>query len=291
MPTKLSVSIIGPGKVGLTLAVLLRRAGWPVAIGGRDVSRAAQAAAAVGAEVGSGLAHQVAPLGQLVLLTVPDDAIAGVCAELAAAGAFEPGAVVAHCSGALASDVLGPARRAGCHVASLHPLQTFPSVEAGVRRFAGTYCFCEGDEQALAVLEPLAAELGGRPVRLRTDGKLLYHAAAVMACNYFVALLDAAVATAGQAGIAPEQALAALEPLVRATLENVMRLGPAKALTGPIARGDAALVARQARELAAADARLGAIYRLLGGWTVDVALRKGTIDQARAADLRKVLGE
>lgn len=291
MTAKPDIVIIGPGTVGTTLAILAAKAGYRVAaMGGRNADSLQAAAEVVGTTIRRGPPDEVAGLGGLVLLTVPDDAIAPLCRDLAAGHAFAPGAVVAHCSGALASDVLSPARGNGCHVASLHPLQTFPSVEAGLRKFAGTYCFCEGDPYGLAVVEKLAADLGGRPVRMNAQGKLLYHAAAVFASNYFVGLVDAAVASAGHAGIAQADALAALAPLVKATAENVFAEGPEEALTGPIARGDAGLVARQYHDVTAADPRLGELYRLLGLWTIDLALRKGSIDKPKAQELRRALG-
>jgi len=276
--------------VGTTLAILAAKAGYRVAaMGGRNADSLRAAAEVVGPAIRRGPPDEVAGLGGLVLLTVPDDAIAPLCRDLAAGHAFAPEAVVAHCSGALASDALSPARGNGCHVASMHPLQTFPSVEAGLRKFAGTYCFCEGDVPALAVVEKLAADLGGRPMRVSPEGKLLYHAAAVFASNYFVGLVDAALASAGHAGIAHADALAALGPLVKATAENIFAEGPEKALTGPIARGECGLVARQYRDVATADPRLGELYRLLGLWTIDLALRKGSIDRARAEELRRAL--
>ncbi|MCK4625673.1 MAG: DUF2520 domain-containing protein [Phycisphaerae bacterium] len=290
MDEKLDIVIIGPGKVGMALGILAGRAGWRVVgIGARDGGKARAAAEAVGEDVRAGNLEEIAPLGQLVLLTVSDDAIGPVCRSLAEAGCFAAGAVVAHCCGAIASDVLSPARElCGSAIGSMHPLQTFPDVEAGLAKLPGAYCFCEGDERAVEVLEALAGAVGAKPVRMEAAGKLLYHASAVMACNYFTALMDAALATAGKAGIGRDDALAALEPLVRATMDNVFTNGPAKALTGPIARGDEGLVARQFANVAAADKNLGQIYRVLGGWTVDVALRKGTIDAEKAGKLRKI---
>ena len=287
---KPDIVIIGPGVVGRTLAILAGRAGWRIAgIGARDESKARAAAEAVGKGVRAGKPEEIAPLGQLVLLTVSDDAIEPLCRSLAEAGCFADGAVVAHCCGAIASGVLSPARElCGAAIGSMHPLQTFPSVEAGLEKLPGAYCFCEGDERAVEALEALARAVGGKPVRMSAAGKLLYHASAVMACNYFTALMDAALATAGHAGISRDDALAALEPLVRATMENVFTNGPAKALTGPIARGDEGRVGRQFADVKAADKNLGEIYRALGRWTVDVALRKGTIDAEKAQTLRKL---
>jgi predicted short-subunit dehydrogenase-like oxidoreductase (DUF2520 family) len=291
MSDKPAIAIIGPGRVGTTLAILAARAGYVIAgVAGRNADRARAAASAIGPNIRVGAPAEIAPLGQLVLLTVHDDAIAPVCRQLADARAFAAGAVVAHCSGAIASSVLAPARACGAAVGSLHPLQTFPNAEMGVKDFPGTHCFCEGDAPALAVLETLASAIGGQPVRLSGEGKLLYHATAVLAGNYFVGLIDAALATAGHAGIARADALSALAGLLRATLENLLALGPEKALTGPIARGDAGLVARQCADIAQADPRLGEIYRVLGDWTIDVAVRKGTIDPPTATALRRALG-
>jgi len=287
------IGIIGPGVVGTTLGVLAARAGYRIAgLAGRTESKTRRAAGRIGEGVGTGSPAEIAGAAGLVLLTVPDDAIEPVCKALAEGGCFQAGAVVAHCSGALASEILAPARElCGAVIASMHPLQTFPNVDAGIKRVGGTYFFCEGDDPAVAALTALAEAIGGKAVRMASAGKLLYHAAAVMACNYLTALMDAALATAGHADIGGAEAMAALEPLVRATLDNIMATNPPAALTGPIARGDAGLVARQVRDVAAADSRLGDIYRTLGTWTIGVALRKGTIDEAKASKLREALSQ
>lgn len=283
------ITIIGPGKVGTAIGVLAVRAGLRVAaVAGRK--NAGVAAAAIGPAVRACTPPEAAAAGKLVLLTVPDDAIEKVCAELAAVGAFAEGSIVAHCSGALSSEILAPARgRCAWGVGSMHPMQTFPTVEAAVAKLPGAYCFCEGDEQAVATLEQLARAIGAKPVRMDPAGKVLYHAAAVMACNYVTALLDAAVTVYGKAGIKSESAMAAIAPLVRATVENVAAMGPAEALTGPIARGDQAVVRRHLEALGRCDNELTALYKTLGKRAVELALRKGTIDDAKADALRKLL--
>lgn len=188
----------------------------------------------------------------LVLLCVPDDAIAEVAAKLEPV----PGAVVAHCSGVLPAAVLDVAPAAA---ASFHPLQTFPDAETGASRFLDCPVFIEGDPAALERLESLAERLGAVPHRLSAAAKVRYHAAAVMACNHVCALLDAAFEVAGEAGVADPTVYL---PLVRATLENVERLGPAGALTGPVARGDTQTVAHHLQALSA-NAELRELYRIL----------------------------
>jgi len=287
------ITIIGPGKVGRAIATLAARAGYRIAaVAGRDAARTRQIAGLLGPDVKACSAPEAARAAGLVLLTVPDDAIERVCRKLADAGAFRAESVVAHCSGALSSDALLSAReQCGCAVGSMHPLQTFPSPGAAAERFGGTYCFCEGDERALGELEALAKAIGGVPVRIAKESKPLYHAAAVMACNYLAALLDAAVALAEQAGVDRSTYLRAMAPIVRATVENVFASGPEAALTGPIARGDAETVRRHLEAMANVDARLDGLYRAAGEWTVELAKRKGTIDARAAQELPRVLAE
>ncbi|MHC4718024.1 MAG: Rossmann-like and DUF2520 domain-containing protein, partial [Planctomycetota bacterium] len=205
MTEKPDIAIIGPGRVGTALAVAAARAGYRVVgAAGRDAGRVKDAASRIGPDVAVGSPEEIAPRAPVVLLTVPDDAIEGLCRQLAEARAFAPGAVVAHCSGALSSEVLSPARDlCGAAIGSIHPLQTFPDAETGVERVGGTYFFCEGDDRAVAVLAALAEAVGGTPVRIAPEAKLLYHAAAVMACNCLAALLDASFRTAWEAGIDP----------------------------------------------------------------------------------------
>jgi len=285
------IAIVGGGKVGTAVGILAARAGLNVvAVGGRNADATQEAAKRIGADGRACSAAEAARAGGLVLLTVPDDAIEAVCRDLAEANAFAEGAIVAHSSGALGSDALSTARDAcGAAIGSMHPLQTFPTTEAALDRLPGAYCFIEGDAEAVEALEELARAIGATPARIDAGAKALYHAAAAMACNHLTALLDAAVALCAEAGIERETALAALTPLSTATLENVASMGPAAALTGPIARGDPGTVRRHLEALGACDEKLQALYRAAGVWTADLAERKGTLDRAAAAAMRDLL--
>jgi len=293
MKKKPDIAIIGPGRVGTAIAKLARGAGYRIAaVAGRDAARAAHAAETIGPGVTMCDPAQAARAAALVLLTVPDDAIEPVCRRLGEAGAFGRGAVVAHCSGALSSDVLAAARvKCGCSIASVHPLQTFPTVEAAIERLAGSYFFCEGDDAALEVLERLVADIGGKAMRIDAAAKAAYHAAAVMACNHLVSLIDAAGQLAGLAGIDPTVYLAACEPMVRAAVENVFSMGPGRALTGPVARGDVSTITGHVEALRAAPAELRRFYAAAARWTVDLALRNGRIDGPTARLLLERLDE
>lgn len=285
------IAIIGPGKVGTALGVLSAEAGIRVtAVGARRLDQARAAARRIGGDVRPCSPIEAAAAAPMVLLTVSDVGIQMLCDELAAAGAWAPRTAVAHCSGALGSDVLGSAREScGCVVASMHPLQTFATVESAVEAFAGTFVFCEGDPPALALVNQLVDAIGGRYVEMPSSGKALYHAAAATACNAFAALLDAALAMFEGAGIDRATALEAVGPLVRTTAENITTMGPARGLTGPVARGESQTLSRHVRALAEADEDVRELYLAAARQTITLARRKGTIDNETAARMRQVL--
>jgi predicted short-subunit dehydrogenase-like oxidoreductase (DUF2520 family) len=290
---KPSIAIIGAGKVGTAIGVLATRNGYRLtAIADSIRSCAEEAARRIGAQVPVLSPQEAAGQAELILLAVPDDAIETSCRELAATRAFARGSLVAHCSGAKSSRCLAPAREAlDCRVASFHPLQSFPTVEAALTSLPGSYCFSEGDEPAVVALEALGTAIGAHCVRIDTEHKALYHAAAVMACNYLTGLMDAALTLAAGARIERRTAWRALEPLIRATVENISKLGPEAALTGPIARGDRGTVTTHLATLDENAPELGDLYRILGSWTVGLALRKGSIDETGARALLDALAD
>ena len=287
-----TISIVGPGTVGTALGILAARAGLTVAaVGGRDAGKTQRAAARMAPEVQSLSIHDAAGAGELVFLTVSDDAIETVCNDLARAGAFRSGATVAHCSGSLGSDALAAARACRCLVGSMHPLQTFPTPEAVLERLAGAFCFCEGDPEAVAVLTAVAEAIGANAAELSSDTKALYHAAAVMAGNYVTTLLDAAVAMGERAGIDPRIAQQAMAVLAATTAINATDMDLARSLTGPVARGDVGTIRRHLRAIGPCDDDIRMLYRVAALRTVDLAVRKGSIDGPTAQELRDVLLE
>lgn len=274
-----SLNLIGAGRVGRTLAALWER---ERALGIQDVLAATeQGARSAVAFLGSGTA--VAGLGQMRaadiwMVATPDRAISESAGKLAATGLLRAGDIVFHCSGAMTSRDLAAAAQRGACVASVHPLKSFADPHDAVRTFAGTYCAAEGDPAALDVLCPAFAQIGGRVSIIDTQSKSLYHAASVIVCNYLTALLETGLRCYEQAGLQRETARDMMEPLVRETLDNVFRLGTAAALTGPIARGDAQVVAQHLEALAGADASMGEVYRSLGAVAVQLARVQGEAD-------------
>jgi len=283
-----SFAIVGPGKVGSALAKLLCRAGYRfIGAAGRRPDSARRACEFAGCGRPTTRAAEVTREAELVFITTPDDAIATVCLELAQQRALRPGAVLAHCSGALASEVLAPARGLGASVGSMHPLQSFATAEQAVQLMPGSFCCIEGDEPARGVLHEAALALGARAMSIPTEGKALYHAAAVVSCNYLVALQNAALKLAQAAGLRRAQALEALLPLIRGTVNNMERLGIPECLTGPIARGDVETVRRHLRAIESQAPSLLPLYRTLGLETVEVALAKGSLTTGAAEALRR----
>ena len=270
----LSMNIVGAGHVGRVLGRLFHRHGvFPVQdVLTRSPASAQDAVAFIGAGRALAQADQLRP-ASVWMLAVGDDQIAPVCAALAASGLLQ-GATVFHCSGAKASGELQAASEAGAQVASVHPVRSFADPEAVAAAFDGTWCGIEGDADALALLSPACEAIGARLVAIDATAKTVYHAASVFASNYLVTVLDAALRAYVAAGVPPEVARELAQPLAQETLKNVFKLGAPGALSGPIARGDLATVARQHAALQDWDAPTAALYDALVTATTGLAERK-----------------
>ena len=286
------LSIIGAGRLGKSLGRLLRDAGYAIAaLANRSRASTEAAAAFVGAGRVADSPADAARDAAVVLIATPDDVVETVCREIAEGGGFREGGIVFHFSGALASDALAAARERGASVAALHPIQSFPTAEDGVKRMAGTVFTFEGDAGAHATAEALVAALGGRMLALDPEGKALYHAACCVVSNYLVTLADLGLALMEQAGFSREDGLAALLPLIRGTVSNLENLGVPDALTGPISRGDVKTLERHLADMPEALAAARRLYSTLGLHTLEVALAKGGPTPEAAEELRRVLGE
>ncbi len=269
-----TLSIIGAGRVGQTLArVWHQQAVFRI---GQVINRSPASTAHALAVIGAGTAASWSDLqpADIWMLSVADDQISQAVAQLTASAVLRPGDVVFHCSGAKASLLLAPAAQAGAFTASVHPVRSFADPVQVAADFAGTICSLEGDAQALTLIEAALQAVAAQTVRIEAEHKLVYHAAAVMASNYLVTLMDTVLATYQAAGIPLEMAQAMAAPLARLSLENVFSLGAERALTGPIARGDMALVQQQAKALTQTLPAAGALYQALIAPTQALAARR-----------------
>lgn len=282
------IGFIGAGTVGTALAVRLKGKGYQVVAVSSHTKASAQrlAEAVPGCRIfddGQGVADN-APL---VFVTTPDDVIARVVRELH----WHPGQSVVHCSGAASTDILEPARGFEAHVGAFHPLQTFASVSHAIENIPGSTFAIEAEEPLLTTLKEMASALEGQWVRLGAGDKVLYHAAAVIACNYFVTLVKLATDLWQAFGVSSQQATQALLPLLRGTLNNIDNVGLPHCLTGPIARGDLGTIKSHLAAFESAAPLLRSTYRELGLQTIPIALAKGKIDEQRAKELEALLKE
>lgn len=283
----MDVAVVGAGRVGTALAVLLARAGHRiVAVAGGAATSERAARFLPGTPVVP--STEAARGAEVVLIGTPDDRIEGVCAELARAGVVGPGQSVAHLSGATGLGALAPARTAGADVLSIHPLQTLPDVEAALRRIPGSAVAVTAlGEPAYALGEGLAADIGGRPFRLADEAKPLYHAAAVFASNYLFVITAIGEELLRRAGV--EEPLDKLAPLLRATVENIVDMGPGHALTGPAVRGDAGTVARHLEVLSERAPETVGAYVALARAALDLGERSGRLPAEARAAVQEVL--
>ena len=288
-PADASIGIAGAGAVAQALGRRLREAGAPVTVvGARDRTRAGRAAAFSGDAVAAVPLADLATHANRILVAVSDDAIPHVASTLAGAGLAR--GLVLHTSGAAGLAALAPLRARGVACGVLHPLQTVPTPERGAHDLEGAAFGVAGDPDAVAWAAELAGLAGGWALPVAEQGLAAYHAAAVLASNASAALIDAAVALMATAGIGRDDALRALGPLGRASMENALRDGPEAALTGPVARGDLATVRTHLAALAPAPASVASLYRAATRQLVELARRRG-LDAGRADALDALLDE
>lgn len=280
-PARLAVGVVSAGRVGTALGAALERVDHVViacsAISDASLERARRrlpdSAVVPVDEVASG--------AELLLLAVPDAELAALVSGLATTGSVRPGTIVVHTSGANGIGILQPLSSQGCIPLAIHPAMTFTGADEDIDRLAES-CFgiTAADEVGYVVAQSLVLEIGGEPFRVREDARPLYHAALAHASNHIVTVLVDAVEALRAAlsgkdlvlGVPPGYggetvgdgpggiAERVIGPLARAAVDNAMQRGQA-ALTGPVARGDAAAVAAHLLALAGLNPQLAQAYR------------------------------
>jgi predicted short-subunit dehydrogenase-like oxidoreductase (DUF2520 family) len=281
-----TIGFIGAGTTGTALAVRLAQHGYQViAVSSHSLTSAEKLAEMTsGCHVYNG-AQEVANIAQLVFITTPDDIIP----EVADGTQWHKEQNVVHCSGAHSVDILEAAKQQGANTGCFHPLQTFASVDQAINNMPGSTFAIEAEEPLLDILKEMATTLDGDWVTMKAGDKVLYHAAAVFACNYLVTLVKLATDLWQTFGVSSAQATKALMPLLRGTLSNIENVGLPNCLTGPIARGDLGTISRHLESLEKQAPPLLNIYKELGRQTVPIALAKGKIDLQRTEELKALL--
>jgi len=274
----LKTGFIGAGTTGTALAVRLSQKGCPVvAVSSRTLSSAQKLAALVPDCRVYHTAQDVAEAAELVFITTPDDVIAQVCAEVQ----WREVNSVVHCSGAHSVDILGSAKKLGAAVGSFHPLQTFADVDQAIRNLPGSTCALEAEEPLLTTQKELTRLLNGNWVVLKPGDKVLYHVAAVFACNYLVTLVKLALDLWLNFGVSSKEATRALLPLLEGTINNINNIGLPDCLTGPVARGDSGTIERHLSALETRSLDLLTTYKELGLQTIPIALAKGKVSSRK----------
>lgn len=266
---------MGPGRVGQALGKLLAQAGLPVQfVAGRRIAKARRAAKFIGA--GRPVSPDAPELtkARLILITTSDEAIASVVRSLAVLTRNWSGKIVLHTSGSLPASVLAALRQRGAAIGSLHPFQTIPSPEAGVRNLRCCFWATEGDLEARREASRLVKALNGMEFRLPPDKKVLYHAAAFLTCPTIVTLMEHSTRLLGRVGISATRARAMLACFVAETALNFYELGARKALTGPVVRGDWAVIRRHIAALRRHDPEVVPAYKALLGAMLRLAKKR-----------------
>jgi len=280
-PADETIALVGPGRAGTTLTLALLELGWrAVAVAGRAPDAPSTASAAACLDAPTSLVSDSGRGARLVIVATPDRAIAA--AAHAVAPSLESGALVIHLAGSKGLDVFESMLevRPDVRVGALHPLQSFPSATMGIERLRGAWAAVAGDPQ----VTELAVALGMRPFEIADSERSRYHATAVVASNHFVALLGQVERLAMTCGV-PFEAFA---PLVRSSVADAFAVGPARALTGPVARGDLATVEQH---LATLDPGERDTYRTLAREVARLAGRRDTALDRLLGDMRAVSRE
>ena len=282
-----SVTIVGPGRMGLALAGALREAEAVrrLTVFGRRPEPPAHPLFTHGEARYVFGVETVSPDTVAVFLAVPDAVVPEMAYTLAAHGPAPEGCAAFHLSAALPTDVLGPLQAQGFAVGSFHPLQVVAHAVVGAERLPGSYIAFMGSPEATAVARRLASAMGSRLLNVPAGRRPLFHAATVMASSYLPPLLDLAARLMERAGVSSEEALPALIPLVRGTLEDIGDRGIEASLAGPLAEGDVEAVALHLRALDPEDRELYAAFGeellRLTGTRLDAETRHGLQEQLK----------
>jgi len=288
--SKPAISIIGLGAVGSAFARALSAAGYPLlTFIDRQRSTYDELQSLLPETQAATDVNSLRAETEILLICVPDDQIAAVDRNLRKILPKMRLRACAHTSGTLAASVLESAAGLNIPAASMHPLQTFP--RGGATVSLKGICFAlEGNPAATGILEKMVADIGGKTFNIASEQKSLYHTAAVFVSNFIPVLLRSGADLAAASEISEKEYLQMVAPLIRQSLENTLRSGPAEALTGPIARGDALTVERHLRALRAESPTALALYRMLSLKALELAVERG-LPEEQFENLRRLLTE
>ncbi len=284
------ITIIGLGGLGTALTKTLIHHDFRVkSVFNRTEDKATQISSNFDIPISGRFPEDKDQLGRLVFITVPDRAIQKVADRLAKLSDDFSGYIFAHCSGSEPADLLKSLKQKGASTAAFHPLQTF-TTQSGPENFNDIFFSIQGDEEVFSTLQQIAKKVGAQMFPISPEQKSHLHAAAVVACNYLITLLDASTQIGQVSGLDPEQVKGALYPLITTTLQNYKGGSFSESLTGPIKRGDYQTVKKHL-DLLKDHPNLLNLYRELGIQTLNLARSSGHLTGTDAQKLRTILEE
>ncbi len=297
----IDLCVIGAGRVGITVCYIFAfkdLSGVKIrAISSRSVESLKKARKFLGTRAADIIFTKdntkATALANCVLICTPDDSIKAVCDNIFKnkKNNYLKDYYVFHFSGSKPLEVLNSARAAGAEIASIHPLKSFASIEEAIKSLPGTvFGITYSSIKSKKIAEFLVKNLGGETIEVKNEKKPLYHAAACVASNYLVTLMDYAVSIHKRIGIKPEDSLKGLISLAEGTINNIKKMGTKKSLTGPIARGDTGTI----REHMVSFSKFfpkdySDLYKTMGIETGKIAYQNKWIDKNTVEDLKKTL--
>lgn len=274
--------------VGTAIGFLLRKAGYTVvAVCDKSPGALKRAIPYTGGQPFKNAADAVQE-ADFVLITTPDDEILNVCEDISL-NASAKGKFFLHMSGAGGLDLLEPARKKGATIASIHPLQSFSSIDQAIKNIPGSYFGVTAEKPSRTKAKNIVRNIGGFPVFISNGQKPLYHAAACFASNYLVSLIHVVESIYQCVGIKKKDAKKAYLPLIYGCLKNIEKSGSILSLTGPIARGDLGTVKKHLRAIKSQLPEYFPLYSIMGSIAVDIARKKGTLERGKSQKLTAIL--
>jgi len=281
-------AIIGAGMVGTAIGFLLKKVGYKViAISDKSPAALKRALPYTGGKAFR-KPREAVQEADCILITTPDDAISSACQDIALCPAIK-GKFVFHMSGAGGLDLLESAKKVGSFTASIHPLQSFSSIDQAIKNIPGSYFGITADKKARLPAKKIIRDLGGIPLFISSEQKPLYHAAACFASNYLVSLMNTVESIYQAIGLNEKDAKKAYLPLVYGSLKNIENSGSIHSLTGPIARGDFGTIKKHISAINNNLPQFSSLYSSLGLIAVKVAKQKGTLNNRQAKTMHTIL--
>ncbi|MCJ7728092.1 MAG: DUF2520 domain-containing protein [Actinobacteria bacterium] len=300
--TRINLCVIGAGRVGTTVSYTLAEKELPniklKAISSRSVESLNRAKKILGSKAAGVIFtrenSKAVSQANCILICTPDDVISNVCSDIFKDKSKDfKNYYAIHFSGSKSLEVLNSARAAGAEIASIHPLKSFASIEEAIKSLPGTiFGITYSSTESKKMAEFLVKSLGGEIIEVENNKKPLYHAAACVASNYLVTLINYAVLIHKKMGIKPEDSLKGLMGLVEDTVSNIKKMGTEKSLTGPIARGDIGTIKEHVKSFNEFFSKEdSALYRMMGIETSKIAHQNKWIKESTVEELKEILKE